>query len=183
MASTMLHAEAASSWSVGSDPLPTDADRDHANERSPSRDGFRVNVIDMDKNGNVSRVCKSVADILRLREETRLPIRDLRLFFQNSHRSVAGYTDSNPAVIITRPSSNSFLLSLEHMRLLCRKDVVTILNPEDSSIQSFVSALRDQLRAKPEHRASPAPGLRHEESSVHIFLAALADKNEPNFEV
>ncbi len=54
-------------WSAG------DADRDR--ERSPHRDAFRVSVFEMDRNGVVTKEFKSVGDILRLRDETRLPIR------------------------------------------------------------------------------------------------------------
>ncbi len=74
--------------------------------------------------------------------ETNLPIRDFRLFFQPS------YADTLP-VILSRPSSHCFILSLEHVRLLCRKDGCIVLGTDNDAVKTFVADLKVQLRSEP----------------------------------
>jgi hypothetical protein len=65
-----------------------------------------------------------------------------RLFFQQYHAA-----DSIP-LILSRPSSNCYILSLEHVRLLCRKDRCMILGTEDKAVETFVADLKEQLKSE-----------------------------------
>ena len=45
-------------------------------------------------------------------------------------------TESSPKpLILSRPSSNCFLLSLENIQLLCQSDRCTVLGPDDSAVR------------------------------------------------
>ena len=128
-----------------------------ASATSSSSHVFRLDVFEFDSSGHVEVVSKGREDLVRLMTEANLPIRDfrwpylsfnrinnnficsVRLFFQPPH------SDSLPQ-ILSRPSSDCFILSLEHVRLLCQKEKCIVLGTEDDAVKTFVADLKGQLR-------------------------------------
>ena len=85
-----------------------------------SSEQFCVSVYQVDSSGAVSKVDKSLQDLVQLKAETKLPIRDLRLFFQPRTTTAATNTPQSAPLLLSRPSSKCYILSLAHVKLLCR---------------------------------------------------------------
>ncbi len=169
-----------------------------------------IHVFQIESSGAVSRTHKTLEDFKRLKRETRLPIRDMRIFFsplpqggdaaQGGNRHLAGQ-DSLP-VILSRPSSNCFLLHLDSIKLLCLRESCMVLHPEDGAVAAFVEEMKKQLRdnnnqsgAADEdedleedqdgrlHVGFSTGGAHHTaDSQMHVFLEALGDRSGQKFE-
>jgi len=50
--------------------------------------------------------------------------------------------------LLPRPSSQCFILEMEHIRLICFSDKCIILNPEDKATQNFIFGLKMQFRCE-----------------------------------
>ncbi len=146
-----------------------------------------IGVFELDKGGALSRSDKTLEDFKRLKRETKLPIRDMRIFF--SRGDAHGLKPDSLPVILSRPSSNCFLLHLDSIKLLCLRDSCLLLHSDDAVVSAFVGEMQRQLRAKEAGRADGEDEERRAQersrmgdSQMHIFLDALTDTTEQKFE-
>lgn len=134
---------------------------------------FQVDVIHLKENGDFEKVTKAMSDLVQLKNETNLPIRDMRMFFSDRHQG------NLPPMILSRPSSQCYLLNLDHIKLLCQKHRCLIMHPEENSVKTFVAELRNQISSKADGRTQR--NLR--ESNMHLFLNSLTDRSGQKFEL
>ena len=55
------------------------------------------------------------------------------------------FASRHPA-LLPRPSSNCYILEMEHIKLICLSDKCLILNPDQKPTKAFITNLIEQLR-------------------------------------
>jgi len=107
----------------------------------------------------------------------KLPLRDLRQLLQTSSA-----VKRLPA-LLPRPSSDCYILDIEHIRLLCYRDRCLLLEPGCPALQTFLSEIRADL-GPGESKQLPRTGrvceitdyyrraLAHQQDFEHIVLEA-----------
>ena len=100
-----------------------------------------ISAFEVSPSGKTKLTAKTVENLTDLKSELKLPLRDLRMFFRPRHL----IRQSLP-VILVRPSSECFLVSLRHIQLLCRTDRCLILHPDDPAVREFVGDLQKHIK-------------------------------------
>lgn len=131
-----------------------------------------IHVMEIRSNGDTEEKHLKSQDFLHALSEKRLPFRDLRMILKPSDKggltSIKGscsfYSNCiqiiyyqncfqlwripyfrHPA-LMPRPSSNCYILEMEHIKLICLTDKCIILNPDQKPTKAFINNLSEQLR-------------------------------------
>lgn len=137
-----------------------------------SADKWEIPMFEVLADGQVSLLQQKMQDIAQIKNQSNLPIRDMRMFYQSK------ILQESLPLILARPSSHCFLLSLEHIRLFCQKDRCLILSPEEIPVQSFAADLKHHLTVGQNRQE-----IRTGEPTMHHFLESLNNGSHENFEV
>ena len=78
----------------------------------------QLSVVELERSGTITQRHVSVENILQTVPK-KIPLRDLRLLLRKPSSNVR----KMPA-LLPRPSSNCYILDIEHIRILCYSDKV-----------------------------------------------------------
>ena len=108
---------------------------------SNSAIGEVMTVAELTFGGAVSQKKMAIEDILRYVDRghpdvipKKIPIRDLRLLIRKPSSSV-----SKMPAILPRPSSNCFILDVEHLKVLCFSDKVNGVTSISNRLNNVIS--------------------------------------------
>jgi len=101
-----------------------------------------IHLMEIKSSGDSEEKHLKNHDFLHSLSEKRLPFRDLRMILKCSER---GGLTRHPA-LLPRPSSNCYILEMEHIKLICLQDKCIILNPDQKPTKAFINNLIEQLR-------------------------------------
>jgi len=101
-----------------------------------------LHIIEIKSTGESEEKQLKNHDFLQTFSEKRLPFRDLRMILKCPDR---GGLTRHPA-LLPRPSSNCYILEMEHIKLICLPDKCIILNPDQKPTKAFINNLLEQLR-------------------------------------
>jgi len=104
-----------------------------------------IQLLELRRSGDCRRMTLTQDEFINSLSEHKLPFRDLRMLLKSTE---AALMKARRPALLPRPSSQCFILEMEHIRLICFSDKCIILNPEDKATQNFIFGLKMQFRCE-----------------------------------